>query len=61
MEIPRKPGFPKAAAINKASKAIQSPRTVPFFLLISMLDGYSFAYVHVMGIVAFKHLKTRGP
>ena len=25
---------------NKASKAIQSPRTVPFFLLISSLDGY---------------------
>ena len=32
---------------NKASQAIQSPRTVPFFLLISLLDGYSFAKVHV--------------
>ena len=41
--------------INKASQAIQSPRTVLFFLLISLLDGYSFANVHVKGIVAFKH------
>ena len=39
---------------NKASQAIQSPRTLPFFLLISLLGGYSFAYVHVKGIVAFK-------
>ena len=41
--------------INKASQAIQSPRTVPFFLLVSLLDGYSFANVLVKGIVAFKH------
>ena len=41
--------------INKASQAIQSPRTVPFFLLVSLLDGYSFPYVLVKGIVAFKH------
>ena len=27
---------------------------VPFFLLISLLIGYSFAYAHVKGIVAFK-------
>ena len=40
---------------NKASQAIQSPRTVPFFLLVSLLDGYSFANVIVEGIVAFKH------
>ena len=40
---------------NKASQAIQSPRTVPFFLLVSLLDGYSFANVLVKGIVAFKH------
>ena len=40
---------------NKASQAIQSPRTVPFFLLISLLDGYSVANVHVKGIVAFKY------
>ena len=42
---------------NKASQAIRSPRTVLFFLLISLLDGYSFANVHVKGIVTFKHLK----
>ena len=42
---------------NKASQAIQSPRPVPFFLLISLLDGYSFANIHVKGIVAVKHLK----
>ena len=36
---------------NKASQAIQSPRTVLFFLLISLLDVYSFANVHVKGIV----------
>ena len=41
--------------VNKASQAIQSPRTVPFFLLVSLLDGYSFANVLVKGIVAFKH------
>ena len=41
--------------MNKASQAIQSPRTVLFFLLISLLDGYSFANVHIKGIVAFKH------
>ena len=40
---------------NKASQAIQSPRTVPFFLLVSLLDGYSFPNVLVQGIVAFKH------
>ena len=40
---------------NKASQAIQSPRTVPFFLLVSFLDGYSFPNVLVKGIVAFKH------
>ena len=39
----------------KASQAIQSPRTVPFFLLVSLLDGYSFPNVLVKGIVAFKH------
>ena len=37
---------------NKASQAIQSPRTVPFFLLVSLLDGYSFPNVLVK---AFKH------
>ena len=41
--------------VNKASQAIQSPRTVPFFLLVSLLDGYSFPNVLVKGIVAFKH------
>ena len=41
--------------LNKASQAIQSPRTVPFFLLVSLLDGYSFPNVLVKGIVAFKH------
>ena len=41
--------------INKASQAIQSPRTVPFFLLVSLLDGYSFPNDLVKGIVAFKH------
>ena len=40
---------------NKASQAIQSPRTVPFFLLVSLLDGYSFPNVLVKGIVAFEH------
>ena len=40
---------------NKASQAIQSPRTVPFFFLASLLDGYSFPNVLVKGIVAFKH------
>ena len=44
---------------NKASQAIQSPRTVPFFLLFSLLNGYSFANVHVKGSVAFKHLKNK--
>ena len=39
----------------KASQAIQSPRTVPFFLLVSLLDGYSFPNVLVKGIVAFEH------
>ena len=43
------------ANINKASQAIQSPRTVPFFLLVSLLDGYSFPNVLVKGIVAFEH------
>ena len=42
-------------SINKASQAIQSPRTVPFFLLVSLLDGYSFPNVLVKGIVAFEH------
>ena len=42
---------------NKSSQAIQSPRTLLFFLLISLLDEYSLANVHVKGIVAFKHLK----
>ena len=41
--------------LNKASQAIQSPRTVPFFLLVSLLDGYPFPNVLVKGIVAFKH------
>ena len=41
--------------INKASQAIQSPRTVAFFLLVSLLDGYSFPNVLVKGIVVFKH------
>ena len=40
---------------NKASQAIQSPRTVPFFLLVSLLDGYSYPNVLVKGIIAFKH------
>ena len=40
---------------NKESQAIQSPRTVPFFLLVSLLDGYSFPNVLVKGIVTFKH------
>ena len=43
------------SVVNKASQAIQSPRTVPFFLLVSLLDGYSFPNVLVKGIVAFKH------
>ena len=29
------------------------PRTGTSFLLISSLDGYSFAYVHVKGIIEF--------
>ena len=41
--------------LNKASHAIQSPRNVPFFLLVSLLDGYSFPNVLIKGIVAFKH------
>ena len=41
--------------VNKALQAIQSPRTVPFFLLVSLLDGYSFPNVLVKGIVAFEH------
>ena len=41
--------------INKALQAIQSPRTVPFFLVVSLLDGYSFPNVLVKGIVEFKH------
>ena len=41
--------------VNKASQAIQSPRTIPLFLLVSLLDGYSFPNVLVKGIVAFKH------
>ena len=45
----------KSDFVNKASQAIQSPRTVPFFLLVSLLDGYSFANVLVKNIVAFKH------
>ena len=45
--------------VNKASQAIQSPRTVPFFLLVSLLDGYSFPNVLVKGIVAFKHYKKK--
>ena len=42
----------KCKICNKASQAIQSTRTV--LLLISLLAGYSFANVHVKGIVAFK-------
>ena len=42
-------------SVNIYKQAIQSPRTIPFFLLISLLDGNSFANVHVKGIVAFKH------
>ena len=45
--------------VNKASQAIQSPRTLPFFLLVSFLDGYSFPNVLVKGIVAFKHKKKK--
>ena len=44
---------------NKDLQAIQSPPTVLFFLLISLLGGYSFAHVHVKGIVAFKHSKIK--
>ena len=44
-----------ALFFNKASQAIQFPRTVPFFLLVSLLDGYSFPNVLVKGIVAFEH------
>ena len=50
-----KPYFLRKIKVNKASQAIQSPRTVPFFLLVSLLDGYSFPNVLVKGIVAFKH------
>ena len=50
------PGRPTSLnKVNKASQAIQSPRTVPFFLLVSLLDGYLFPNVLVKGIVAFKH------
>ena len=38
---------------NKASQAIQFPRTGPLILLIALLGGYSFAYVHVKGTVEF--------
>ena len=38
-----------------ANKQVQSPRTVPFFLLVSLLDGYSFTNVLVKGIVAFEY------
>ena len=51
----RRPYFFENQNKNKASQAIQSPRTVPFFLLVSLLDGYTFANVLVKGIVAFKH------
>ena len=48
--------FPETSLrLNKASQAIQSPRTVLFFLLNSLLDVYAFANVHVKGIVEFKH------
>ena len=50
---------PKFVNKNKASPAMQSPRTTPFFLLISLLDGYSFANVHVKGIVVFNIKKKR--
>ena len=53
--------FCKKHRMNKASQAIQSPRTVPFFLLVSSLDGYSFPNVLVKGIVAFKHKKKLRP
>ena len=43
---------------NTASQAIQPHRTVPFFLMIPLLDENSFANVHVKGIVAFKHYKN---
>ena len=49
--------FRSRSIYNKASQAIRSPRTVPFLILMSLLDGYSFANVHVKGIVAFKHFK----
>ena len=52
---PRYSTVNKNVIYNKASQAILSPRTVPFFLLVSLLDGYSFANVLVKGIVAFKH------
>ena len=42
---------------NKASQVIQSPRTGPFFLLISSVDGYLFA--NVQCIIEFKHLKKK--
>ena len=32
--------FQTSRNLNKASQAIQSPRTVPFFLLVSLLNGY---------------------
>ena len=47
-----------ARIVYKASQAIQSPRTLLFFLLISLLNGYSFANVHVKGIVAFNIKKN---
>ena len=40
-----------------ASDTIPSHRTVLLIDLIAAMDGYSFANVHVKGIVAFKHLK----
>ena len=43
--------------INKASQAILFPLTGTFFLLMSSLDGYLFANVHVNGFMEFKHLK----
>ena len=53
--ISRSASLRKPTRVNKASQAIQSPRTVPFFLLVSLLDGYSFPNVLVKGIVTFKH------
>ena len=39
-----------------ASDTIPSHCTI---LLVSLLDGYAFANIHVKGIVAFKHLKNK--